>query len=524
QELDSLENELNRLEKRTEGVESWLSVLKRRRQLAAYGPPYEQGFRQSSARAAQVFPYSETIAAVAAAALIRDAAITREAEERLRKYLPLLGDSRFAAMRLGFHVLLGDFRDPLKAAENLSAGFEGPELWVPDFPLPVPARDAEMIAADFIILKILSGDMRGAGADIHAALLAFPSPEIIRLAAEYFYDFGDMLRSAELFSMLPDEQALSRQADALWLAGYAANARNIWSLLASPAGAPQSGDARQNWPALRDKALYNLALTAAATGEAAALLERLKGQGVREDAVRGFGIIRYSRLLDPQMAISVLEEEKSSVGPGPESGGLPDALISLEMVKRRAEIDEPARAVAETWLLLEQYPETEELYRWGAWFMNFRRNFGECALLLKTAARHGFSGPWAAVHEALLQVRDGMLDAAEKTLETAAPESAGWAAAANLGRILETRHAPAQALEQYQIASAALLEANYEPPSAILDESRQIRQKAASRVHVRAAYCYKAMGRPSESRQELEYALLLNPDNLDARLELSRLE
>jgi len=123
QEIDNLNRQLDRLEKKAEGVENWLSILKRRRQIAAFDSRYIQTYRQSAKRAALAFPYSEPVAIVAAAALVLDSAITREGEEELREALPLLTSSRFARARLSFYILLGDFRDPGKAAATL-----GPRL------------------------------------------------------------------------------------------------------------------------------------------------------------------------------------------------------------------------------------------------------------------------------------------------------------------------------------------------------------------------------------------------------------
>jgi hypothetical protein len=67
-ELGRFDSDLDRLEKQAEGVESWLSVLKRRRHLAKLDSRYETPYRVSSQRAAYAFPYSEPIAAIAAAA------------------------------------------------------------------------------------------------------------------------------------------------------------------------------------------------------------------------------------------------------------------------------------------------------------------------------------------------------------------------------------------------------------------------------------------------------------------------
>jgi tetratricopeptide (TPR) repeat protein len=168
--------------------------------------------------------------------------------------------------------------------------------------------------------------------------------------------------------------------------------------------------------------------------------------------------------------------------------------------------------IAETWLLVGRYPETEELYEWGAWYFNLQRNYTESANLLKIAARHDFTGYWVDVYGALQHIREGNLDAAAEMLAAVSVENGHWAASANRGRILESRHAPARALENYEKAAAAVLE---------WDEASA--QKNASRIQVRIAYCLKSLGKIEESRHALEYAIDLNPDNLTARMELERL-
>jgi tetratricopeptide (TPR) repeat protein len=108
----------------------------------------------------------------------------------------------------------------------------------------------------------------------------------------------------------------------------------------------------------------------------------------------------------------------------------------------------------------------------------------------------------------------GSLDQAEERLRamTEAPANrAIWQAAANLGLILESRHAPFPALEYYEIAAARM-------PASLL------RAQAASRLQLRIAGCLRTLGRTEDSRRVLRYSLDLNPDNLAARLELRRLE
>jgi tetratricopeptide (TPR) repeat protein len=494
QEFEGLNSDLDRLEKQAGVVESWLSVLKRRRQLAGLDPRYEESYRQSSQRAAGAFPHSEPIAAVAAAALVHDAAITPEGESYLRETLPLLAGSRFAPMRLSLHVLLGDFKSPEQALASLPRDFSAPEFFA------ASDLEREVIYPDLTILKILAGDTPSAAIDIQTALDAFPSPGVIRLAAEYFYDFGDLVRAAELFSQLPDEESLGRQADALWLAGYPDNARAVWAMQTAP---PQTGWAMAEPAALslssqQNRALYNFALTAPTQEEETALLERLVAQGAR-DANRRFGLIHLSRLLDAPGAAQVLGAEKG-----------PDPLVGLEILKRRAETEEVARVVADTWLALGRYPETEYLYEWGAWYFDLYRNYDETALLLRAAARQQLSGYWVNFHQALQHIRWGDLNAAADLLAaTAASMDGDWVATANLGRVLEAILAPSRALQQYERALAVVVE---------FDES------AASRIQLRIAYCLRNMGRIRESRQALEYALELNPDNFTARLELDRLD
>ena len=490
QEFDELCKDLDRLEKKAWGVESWLSILKRRRQLAAVDSRYAQNYRQSSRHAADSFPHSEPLAAVASAALVHDTAITADGEKELRAIIPLLASSRYASMRLGLHVLLGDFKTPRQAVESLPKDSylpSGLSSWENAAAL-TPGNDA--ILTDLLIFNILTGNSSNAETGIQAVLTAAPAPGLIRLAAEYYYDFGSLIRSAELFSMLPGDDAMSRQADALWLAGYAGSARTIWEMLKPIAISDASG------PNVR--VVYNLALTAPDQDEAAALLRELAGQGGTADASGQYGLIRYSRLLDASAAISTLDA-------GRDPGTPAEALIDLEILKRRIEIAESARITAETWLLLDRYPDEENLYQWGAWYFDLHRRYDETALLMKIAARNGFSGNWMGLHEALRQLREGDPDAAENFLASAG----GWAADANRGRILEARRAPIKAIENYEKAAAEVIaNGGYDN---------------ASRIQLRIAHCWKTLGRPDECRSALEYALDLNPDNLNARLELGRL-
>jgi len=489
-EFEKLNTELDKLEKQAEGVESWLSVLKRRRNLARLYPASEAAYRRAVRRAAEAYPWSGPLAALAAAALVRDRALTREAEAELRSYLPLLADPVFSPLRLSLHVLMGDFSGPEKAGmlSGLSAaGLQG--------------SGNIQVTQDLAIVKILEGDVQGASSEIQAVLQGYSnSLDFLRFAAEYHYDFGDILTAAELFSQIPGEAALLRQADCLWLAGYGDSARVLWSLLAAP-GAEEAAA----------RSLYNLALTAPDQEEAFVFLEQLAAL-TKENIERHsgtdaafidslqFGLIRYSRLFEASRAIAVLESSsllKPSVYP----------FIDLEIQKRRTEIWELGRLTAETWLLLDRHPETEALYCWAAWFFDFQRNYNEAAILCKRAVQNGFPWQWIPLYEAVQLMREGSLDAAGDILKQMPAQTADWPVLANLGRIYESELSPARALECYERASAKV-------QSPI----------AASRIQFRIAKCLGALGRSGEARRVLEYALDLDPDNINARMELGRME
>jgi tetratricopeptide (TPR) repeat protein len=490
----------------SEGLEPVLSVLKRRRALARAYPRFLPQYQEAVRSAAAAWPYSEPLAALAAAALVQNRALDGNAAAELRARLPLLASAGLGPLRVSLHVVLGDFRDPrTAAAARLESGLAAA---LPRFRARLDPAAAESLIADLAILKLLDGDAEGAAAEIQAGLYENPrpSPEFIRFAAEYFYDYRDPLRAAELFSRLDTPADILRQADALWLSGSAESARHLWAILASPAGEA---------PAVAGRALYNLAASAGGTGEAAILLEQLIAlpaaasdpTGSDGSAVQTakFGRIRYSRLLSGPGALAVLEEGRK-LFPG-------DPLLELELLRRRSapvsrgESWEPDRVIGETWLLLGRQPDAEAVYQWGAWYFARQRRPAETAMLLKTAERQGIAAPWIALYRALGLAESGDPGGAEELLRAIPPESAGWEVFANLGRIREARRSPAEALGSYEIAASLVQD-----------------RGTAARIQLRIAGCLRALGRSQECRRVLEYALDLDPDNLDARLELKRLD
>jgi tetratricopeptide (TPR) repeat protein len=533
---ERLNRMLDGLEKGADTVESSLSVLKRRRILANTDPRFRSSYREATRRAAAVFPYSEPLAALAAAAFLRDAAVTGITAEELRGRIPLLTAAEFSPLRVSLHILLGDLGSPeTAAAARLDTHLAAAR---PRFRENLPPAAVESLAADLAILRVLRGDTAGAAVEIQGILSGFSgsrplSPEFLRFAAEFFYDYQDPLRAAEIFSRLDTSADIIRQADALWLSGQAETARNIWSLLAASAGPPFPGNetfprergspAIETFPAevpvpaaIQARSLYNLAVSAGDGRTAAALYERLLAlpayppQTTISDRVspadesRKYGVIRYSRLLDTPQALATLE---TGLKTWPE-----DPLLDLELLRRRSalagrgEAWEPGRIIGETWLLLGRHPQAEDLYRWTAWYFSRQRRPEETAALLRTAARQGFDAPWLRLYAALAAIEASNLDRAGEILRSIPEESADWADFANLGRIFEASRSPSAAVTYYELAAAVV---------------RNPRE--AARIQVRIARCLGALGRGGESRRVLEYALDLDPGNLNARLELERL-
>ncbi|MDR1443645.1 MAG: tetratricopeptide repeat protein [Treponema sp.] len=485
-QLDTLSALLDKVERSARGVESWLSLLKRRRALAGVSPRMLLHYQDSGRRAAAAFPWSEPLAAVAAAALLQGSPVTAESAGMLRDYTAHINETRLCPLALGVAILAGDFNSPALALDR------GEALLSAGLPLIRPGmakESGDRLIADLVILRLLKGDYRGA----EAQLLGISRPEIPELRnflGEYYYDFGNPLQAAEIFSRAADEKSLLRSADALWLGRRPENARNIWLTLSRPGGAvPSESEIRS---------IYNLAATAPSPEERDTWLNLINTRG--PPALTGepsyqYGLAAYTRTLALYEALALLDE------PGP-------AFMDLEILRRRAELWTVDRTVAETWMLLGRHPQDSRLYQWAVWYFAYQHRYEEAAMLIKTAGYRNIRGPWLDLAAALRYMETGSLDQAEELLRTPDPENRRlWQADANLGLILESRHAPFPALECYETATGRV-------------EDKQ----AASRLQLHIAGCLRSLGRVEDSRRALHYSLDLNPDNLAARLELRRLE
>ncbi|AEF81141.1 tetratricopeptide repeat domain protein [Leadbettera azotonutricia ZAS-9] len=513
---EALDRMLSRLEKRAKGQEERLSLLKRRRDLARRNirrdPRWLAGYEKSARDAATAFPYSEPIAAIAIEAILL--ANDHPAGEALALLKTLSGrvtQPRFDTLVLSLLALGGDLESPAKAIAVPGIG----ALLGLDLPgLPAP------VTQDLLVDKALLDILRGEAAGTRLANLIRENPEdrrLLRMGAEYFYDYGNPLRAAELFARLGDDESLIREADALALAGLDSipAARNIWTALGASAGtSPGAGQASAaKSRAIQSRSLYNLAATSPTEREAAAWLEKfftarsmgnIENPGPREsfydpyDSAGIYGIIRYTRLQDTARSIAILEDETLASSP----------LLDLELLRRRLETLPNNRSAAEVWLLLGRHPGDGDLYQWGAYWFDRQKLYTETAQLLKIASNNFISAPWMDLHQGLSYLRQEKTGEAEKLFKEAlAKGSRDWRVSANLARIQEGRRSIAAALESYENAAALAPDL-----------------KDVSRLQVRISRCLEALGQKEDGRRALEKALELDPDNITARHELRRME
>ena len=482
-----IERLLSRLQRQVSSVEEQLSVLKRRRALAFLDRNYIESYAKAAKEAAENFVYSAPIAAVAAEAVVLGG--DPKGDAQFKTYAERLTQSRFDMLRLSLYILSGELESPASAAALL----DFPDLLSLNL-AGLPELTQNALYTDEFLLMAMKGD---SGAQFRlSTLLNTPSPEITRMGAEFFYDHGNPLRAAELFSRAGGERDFARAADAFALAGEIPGARNIWLALSSPDG--------EEIPLLdRMRFYYNLSSASADRLEEMSWLEKLFTQDLssREypENLSVYSAIRYSRLLETERSIAVLDDMKGN------------PLTDLELLRRRQPDWPPTRAAAEVWILLGRHSEDEDLYEWAAWYFERQRLYSEIERLIKEATRKGMGGTWLDLHRSFALIRAGKTADAEKILLEASANGAGnrgWMFYANLGRIQESRRIIPSALEYYTNALSII--------------SPRDRPQAAQ-LQMRISRCHEALGNGAESRRALEAAYELDPQNINIRQMLRRL-
>ncbi|MDR0707829.1 MAG: hypothetical protein LBF60_08135 [Treponema sp.] len=484
------------LEKKALSIESLLSVLKRRRILAQQDVQFLSAYQKSAQKAASRYPASEPLAVIAVESLLvlpnasgsnalEAAALAGvevgDAEAGMaRSYASRIFGTRYKPAALSVYVLLGDMNNPVRASQ------------IPEkeslFPETIAQED---LALDDVILRILGGDIASAAARTNELLKTSKSPKVWNFAAQFFYDYGKPLQAAQIFAQSSDEESIIRQADALYLSNNTASARSFWTMLSTS----------QN-NAYKLKSLYNLAATETNPQKTAAFLELLAAAlRLHDDPSAPYaacGVIRYSRLLPPEAAISYLEPHQT-VNP----------LIELEMLRREREIRTPEKIIAQAWILLNKRPSDARFYEWSGWLFNFLRRPNEMEWLIQNAAYNNITGTWLDLYKGISLISAGDLDGAYEQLKRILDDNRCYAVPANLARIMEARHNNTEeALAYYEEAVLRKIDS----------------PEIAARIQYRISRRLYLLGRKEESKNALEKAVALNPNYLAARAGLKQLE
>ena len=583
---------LDGLEKKAVDTENILSVLKRRRYQALHAAEdreqYLNSHIEAAARVRKQFPHSPQIGAVAAEALILKGFTGKgETAAEIQELASLMSEGALSNLALVFSIYSGAMGDPAQAL-NIRK-----ELFTLLCSM-AKGEEREKYLVNACIRTILDNNSLEAGPASPASLTSLTSPayamvnalfteppirdETIIFGAEFFYDYGNYLRSAELFSAFSDSRSLARQADAQWLAGFADSARGLWRMAAADtrSTANKSLSTDIDIPSIKARSFYNLASTASDPREAGRYLEQLFAANAEYKSAQTYGIIRYSRLVPADRAIAILSEAD------PEKEG----LFDLELLRRRSEQWDVNKSVTETWMLLNRHSKDGRLFEWAVWYFDFQRRYEETALALRNAGINRVEGPWSALHRAFGLIREHNFAEAEKTLRSIvrSPQETKsapgrrtqplWQAGAGLAMLLEKQNNLQEALQYYEIASGQLIgliarqsalnewalderlpiepgDPSGEPlagtppvnrpsatePSASRPSASRpfdskpgipaagvsLERRDAAKIQVRIANVLRTLGKIPECVRALDYALDLDPENLEARLEKRRI-
>jgi hypothetical protein len=505
-------NLLETLYRSAAGAEAQLSVLKRHRKLVGLQPAYFDDYYAAVAKAAAKYPHSALIAALEAeTALSLKAAGQNGGTEKIRQaaltlseYGPLSEASlfpvAFCLYALGGGLETVDSAAGINRKYDLFSAFTGS---LANDGADAAVREAMLVNA--ALVGIVYGDRDGAGAAIsRLAPDRAVLPKTLSFMANYSYDFADPLVAAGIWARTDRERDIARAASALYIAGNAEGARNLWLLLVKDTGGGYADGAEDE--GMRSRVLFNLASTASENSEKLRYLEQLLsgGETVWDAGVDTVpAVMLYTRLLPDERALAILAEYPAATEP----------LLDLEYTRRSAPFIPPDRAVAETWLLLNRHPASLPLYKWAAWQFEYQRRYDDLDALLHLAAQHGMESPALSFHEALAVVRRGDAYGGAAMLEAldGAEGVASWQLAADLALIFDSRREYAAALRHYTRAAA------------LLPDGADVRPRA-SRLYHKMARCRRILGEDREAvRHDLERAVSLDGENIDARLALRRL-
>ena len=530
---------LDNLEKKAVDTENILSVLKRRRFEALHAGSdrelYLNSHIEAAARAQKQYPHSAQVGAIAAEALILKG-FTAEGETRAKLFelALMMSDGALSNLALAFSVYSGAMGDPVQAVQLKK------ELFTLLCSM-AQGEEREKYLVNACIRTILEDTSSEAFTMVNALFTDPPlRDETIVFGAEFFYDYRNFRRSAELFSYFTDSRSLARQADALWLAGFIDGARGLWRIAAADSNTPINTliIGETDIPSIKARSFYNLASTTQSPKEAENYLEQLFAANAEFEEGKTYAIIRYSRLVPTDRALAILEETDYQH----------EGLFDLELLRRRCEDWDINKSIAETWMLINRHNSDGRLFEWAVWYFDFQRRYDETSLALRNAGNNRVEGPWSALHRAFALVREHQYDEAEKSLRSIvrSPEENKsapgrrtqplWQAGASLAMLLEKQNKKQEALQYYEIAASQLITlitmqtainvwaADTPADKGIPAAGVSLEQRDAAKIQVRIASILNSLGKKPESARALDYALDLDPENFEARFEKRRLD
>ncbi|GHU21357.1 hypothetical protein FACS1894164_01520 [Spirochaetia bacterium] len=464
---------LDKLERRAFGLESKLSILKRRRALALQDSRYIDAYHTSASRAISRIPGSELLnLLLSESILLKEPVLSDQSRKEL---YTRAGNVRTTERAFDLYALSGVLSDPEQASVILHHEWNSGQL-EPEW------------ERDLAVLHILNGATKKASEQLDRMTQGEPDPQVIQLAGRFFYDYGQPEKAAKLLSSLFYDENVELQADALYLSGLEDSARDLWKTLT------MSLD-----PSVRIRSRYNLATTTNNPAEALNLLEQNSADLwiVPDPNYRRYTTILQTRLLDPPRAFAVLEEMAYQEH---------SPLIDLEYISRRQDRVSVDKTVAELWLLLNRYPEEESLYEWAAFFFEYQKRPAEMKILLEHIDHKAIEGAWVDMYHGLRALQENRLNAAGEYFEAIPAGNAPWQVTANRARILEQRSQFQPAIVLYQDALAS---------------TKNPAQSA--KILIRISRCFSAMGWEEDARVMLKRARETDPDSLIIRLETQRL-
>lgn len=506
------------LEKTAIGAEGRLSVLKRLRLLSRADASFLPDYAASALRAAEKFPHSVPLAAIAGETLVLfpEAAQSDSPSALQKNYARVLAGSGPLGEQIAqpaafyLYALAGSLSTPESAAALPEAGsvFRASMR-------DLVGEDAVSMAINGAILSICAKNMSDAAVYLipldRDGLLSSRSRMFF---ACYEYDFGDLITAAKLWTDAGGEKNLALAAGAFYEAGMTESALQLWYLIA------QNTVKDPEAVRLRCRSLYNTARHSgsrlAKTNALETLLSVPGGAENGADAVL-YGTLLYTRLMGGGRAEAILTDLT-------ENSNHP--LFDLELHRQRVRRTPIEKAVADTWLLVDRHWNDNRVYRWAAWFFGFLRRSQDLDSLVDAGVKRGRSGIWMDLARARNAIRAEDYDAAERFLDRAAkeadsgyeedlPSEQDWPADADRALIFEARHDFRSALSFYASARNKI-------PLRDVEDDDDLK-KSAAKIELRLSRCYSALGMREEARRAVLNASELDGEDIGIRMAKDRL-